>query len=253
MSKSNVFQDILNDAKGTKLNIMGQDYPYYKYIKTPTQLGISDQGTLEQLNTDLNGLTNYVDLLVSGKSNASVTGQPLGNKFFFNTGGKCSNINNKEEVNRYAYINNIQEQNIPISTSTEVNESKGLIPSAINSANNLNPFTLFQAFLTGSKPDCQEITMETVDVYNQRSTETHFVTLTDIKNMNPCWFIDKKNPITKELCKEGFTDLQPENININSHSFFTDPIATTYLASLGALGIYILYKVMIKYDLIPKI
>ncbi|MEI6898382.1 MAG: hypothetical protein WCL00_00775, partial [Bacteroidota bacterium] len=65
-----------------KEKYMGPDYPYYKYIKTTSDIGMSDKGTLSQLGKNIDGLINYVELLVSGGGKASATGQPLGNKFF---------------------------------------------------------------------------------------------------------------------------------------------------------------------------
>lgn len=67
-----------------KINYYGPTYPYYKNIKTPTQLGMSSNGTLSALGNDINGLINYVSVLVEGNSKASATGRPLGNKFFKN-------------------------------------------------------------------------------------------------------------------------------------------------------------------------
>jgi hypothetical protein len=124
-------------------------------------------------------------------------------------------------------------------------EFKGLIPGTISNLNAFNPATLFSAFLAGSKPDCQELTMETIDIYNNKSTETHYVTLTDISNMDPCIFQDKRNPITGQGCRETFTNMQEYKIP-------NDPVVQAYFAGLGLLGGYILYKIMQKYGLVPK-
>jgi hypothetical protein len=42
------------------------------------------------LATNVDGLLSYVEVLISGSGNASVTGKPLGNKFFLKTSGQCS-------------------------------------------------------------------------------------------------------------------------------------------------------------------
>jgi hypothetical protein len=73
--------------------------------------------------------------------------------------------------------------------------------------NVLNPFNILQSFLSGGTPPCQELTMETVDVNNNKSSETHYVTLVDIGNMDPCSFSDKTNPQSGNKCKETFTSL----------------------------------------------
>jgi hypothetical protein len=249
---TNMFQEVLQNAKAAEAKYLGPDYPYYKYIKTPSELGMSGKGTLSQLGKDVDGLINYVDLLVSGGGKASATGQPLGNKFFLKTGGKCLDKLTKKEVDRYIYINNVPMGNIPfISSGVGVNfsEFKGLIPGTISNLNAFNPMEMFQAFLAGSTPDCQELKMETIDVHNNKSTESHYVTLVDIRNMDPCIFSNKKNPITKIKCKETFSNLnESETI---SYKIPGDAISQAYFASIGLLGMYILYKIMKKCDMIP--
>ena len=241
-----IFQDVLNDAQGVEEKLLGPTYPYYKNIKTPSQIGMSDKGTIQQMSKDVNGLIQYVELLVQGTSKASATGGPLGNKFFLQTGAKClatdkcSDPNDSstcEQEDRYIYVNNVPAGNIPfISSGLGVNfsEFKGLIPGSMSNLNVLNPFAITSAFLSGSTPPCQEITMQTIDVNNNKSSETHYVTVTDIKNMDPCSFPKGKNPITGAKCSETFDTMSD------------DPMAQLYLASLAGVGIYILYRFMEK-------
>jgi len=241
---TDVFQEVLTDAKGVEEKLLGPDYPYYKNIKTPQEIGMSSKGSLTALGKDIDGLIQYVELLVSGNSKASTTGKPLGNKFFLQTGAKCVDTKTNEQKDRYIYINNVPVGNIPfISSGMGVNfsEFKGMIPGMMGNLNALNPFSIMQAFMSGTTPDCQEITMQTIDVNNNKSSETHFVTLVDINNMDPCLFPDNTNPITKEKCREAFTtsdDMTPKLPD--------DTIDQIYFASLAGVGIYILYKFMLK-------
>jgi len=251
---SNIFQEVLTDAQGVQNRLLGPTYPYYKNIKTPSQIGMSDKGTLQQMGKDINGLIQYVELLVSGKSSASATGGPLGNKFFLQTGAKCSAVDTCndpsgcQQTDRYIYVNNVPQGNIPfISSGMGVNfsEFKGLIPGAMGNLNVLNPFAIMSAFMSGATPPCQQITMQTIDVNNNKSSESHYVTLSDISNMDPCSFPNKKNPVTGVKCKESF---QP---NMDSSSFDTapfpeDPLEQAYFAGLAGIGIYMLYRVMEK-------
>jgi hypothetical protein len=247
---SNIFEEVLNDVNGVQSLLLGPTYPYYNNIKTPSQLGMSDKGTIQQMGQNITGLTNYVEVLVSGKSKASKTGGPLGNKFFLQTGGKCvdnSVDGSNNQVDRYIYINNVPQGDIPfISSGLGVNfsEFRGLIPGAMSNLTVLNPFGLLQSFLAGSTPPCQEITMQTIDVNNNKSSETHFVTVTDIQNMNPCSFPNGRNPITKVKCSEAFST----GVSADAASFDMpdDPLAQLYFASLGLVGIYILYRFMEK-------
>jgi len=244
---SNLFQDVLNDAQGVEQRLLGPTYKYYNQIKTPSEIGMSSDGNLGALARDVNGLVQYVELLVTGKSNASKTGRPLGNKFFLKTGAKCRAPNN-QEVDRYIYVNNVPMGNVPfISSGMGVNfsEFKGLIPGTISDLNVINPFALTQSFLSGSTPPCQEVTFETIDVNNNSSKETRYVTLVDLKNMDPCSMPGGVNNYTNppKKCKEAFENktLNPAEIKLPK-----DPIVQLYFAGLASLGVYALIKLMEK-------
>ena len=252
---SNLFEEVLTDARGVEERLLGPTYPYYRNIRTPTQIGMSDKGTIQQMAKNIDGLIQYVEVLVTGNSKASATGRPLGNKFFLKTGAKCAatdkctdpnDSSTCEKVDRYMYVNNVPQGNIPfISSGLGVNfsEFKGLIPGAMGNLNVLNPFGIMRSFLSGSNPPCQEITLQTVDINNNRSSETHYLTLTDISNMDPCSFPDRKNPITGDRCRETFktgvsayaTPVLPD-----------DPLAQLYFLGLAGVGIYILNGLMNK-------
>jgi len=242
---SNIFQNVLTNANGVQQQLLGPTYPYYQNIKVPSQIGMSSQGTLQALGSDINGLIQYVEVLVSGNSNASATGGPLGNKFFLQTGAKCMAPNN-QQVDRYIYVNNVPDGSIPfISQGLGVNftEFRGLIPGAMGNLNALNPFAIMQSFLSGSTPPCQELTMQTVDNNNVSSTETQYVTTVDIQNMDPCWFSNGTNPITGQNCVQAFTNM---NLNDSSPYLPNDPLTQVYFACLTGVGIYILYRLMEK-------
>ena len=248
---SNLFTDALNDPKALEERLMGPSYSYSDSIKSPAELGMSSKGTIKALGKDIDGLTAYVEVLVAGKSKASKTGGPLGNKFFLQTGGKCKDKVSAQEVDRYIYINNVPQGNIPFISSAagmNFNDLRGLIPGTMSNLNAFNPFTILGAFMAGATPDCQEVTLETIDTNNNKSTETHYVTTVDLKNMDSCSFPDKTNPISGAKCKETFTSMTAESSLINNHcpNIERDVFTQAYLASLGVVGIYIFYRLMIK-------
>ena len=240
---SNLFEEVLQNANEVQDKLLGPTYPYYKNIKTPSEIGMTSDGTLSALAQDINGLIDYVEVLVTGNSPASATGGPLGNKFFLMTGAKCLDNKSNQQVDRYIYVDNVPAGNIPfISSGLGVNfsEFKGLIPGTLGNLNVLNPYAIMQSFLSGSTPPCQELTMETIDINNNKSSETHFVTLTDIQNMDACSFSNKKNPISGNACKETF-EVQEDAIKLPN-----DPVAQLYFVSLTCIGLYILYRFMEK-------
>lgn len=73
-------------------SFLGPSYDYWKNIKQPGQMGMSPGFSLGALSNNVSGLLSYVEVLVSGTGAASKTGQPLGNKFFLRTNGKCREV-----------------------------------------------------------------------------------------------------------------------------------------------------------------
>jgi len=244
---TDVFKEVLQNADSVQEKLLGPTYPYYKNIKAPSDIGMSDKGTIKQMGKNIDGLIEYVEVLVTGNSKASKTGGPLGNKFFLKTGGKCVDNATNNQVDRYIYINNVPQGNIPfISGGLGVNfsEFKGLIPGAMGNLNVLNPFAILQSFLSGATPPCQELTMQTIDANNNKSSETHFVTTVDIKNIDPCSFSDKTNPINGNKCKEKFET--GVSANAGSAEMPDDIVAQVYFAGLAFVGLYILNRFMEK-------
>lgn len=247
---SNLFKEVLNDAGGVEERLLGKNYPYWKNIKSPQEIGMSSEGSLNALGNDVNGLVQYVELLVTGKSNASRTGGPLGNKFFLQTGGQCKDVKTSKRVDRYIYINNVPQGNIPFISSgmgSNFSQFKGLIPGLMGNLNVLNPYAIMQSFLSGSTPDCQAVTLEVIDANNSRSSQSHYVTNVDLANMDPCSFPNRQNPLNKTnpTCREMFTN-KHNNTNNSTPYLPRDPIVQLYFLSLGLLGIYIISRLGTK-------
>jgi len=234
---------------------LGPNYPYWDYIKSPSQIGISTKGTFNALAADVKGLMAYSDILISGSGPASATGRPLGNQYFLNSGGQCcsspdvsGNCSSDDTVDRYIYINNIPDGSIPFISNDMSNSPdapKGLLIGILEDVGVLDPFTLFSAFTGKSTPSCRQITLQTTDVSNNVSQGTQYVADSDITSINPCLFTDNPynsriNPVSNAKC-EGFSNIGLNN-NYNN-DFPTDPIIQLYFFLILILGLYILYKV----------
>lgn len=255
---SNFFNDVLNDLESVEQSLLGPDYKYYKQIKSPSELGMSSDGNLGAMANDIKGLIAYTELLVTGGGNASKTGGPLGDKFFLQTGAQCKDKKTGNQVKRSIYVNNVPDGSIPfISSGLGVNftEFEGLIPGTMSNLANINPLGIFQAFMSGTNPDCQAIQLETIDVNNNKSTETQFLTTVDIKNLNPCSFLDRQNPITGTKCSEAFETIQDDKdkdkynenyikkdlspINLVKYFEVKDIINVAYYSTLIVLLLYL--------------
>ena len=94
-------------------SFLGPSYDYWKGVKQPKEMNMSPEGSLRSLANNVDGLLSYVEVLITGGGKASVTGKPLGNKFFLKTMGKCSEVNidkwNKERQEDEAWENSYQE------------------------------------------------------------------------------------------------------------------------------------------------
>jgi len=240
---SNIFEEVLTNAKEVEEEILGPQYPYWSNINSPSQIGMSSEGSLSALARNVDGLINYVELLVEGTGSATKTGQPLGNKFFLKTAAKCTAKDTGDSVDRYIYIDNVPDGSIPFISSamgTNFGSLRGLVPGTMTNLEALNPMLIFQAFMSGSSPECQQLTMQTIDSNNAKGQETHYVTTVDIQNMNPCTFPGKKNPISKQQCREAMTNM------VDRSKIPKDPLVQLFFASVGILGIYMIYEIVNK-------
>lgn len=246
---SNFFTDIEKDGDKIEEDILGPNYEYYKYIKTPEEMGMSSEGSLGALVRDAGGLINYVELLVSGTGAGSKTGRPLGNQYFLRTGAECTDTETGDIHTRYIYINHIPTGTIPFISSglgMDFPMLKGLIPSVLQNMEQMDPITLFKGFLAGEAPKCQKLTMPTTpsSMNQNRSRQTEYVTVSDIREMDPCIFSlnDYVNPVTGERCREAFSTMN----GAAYHSPERDPVLQLYLWIVSLLGLYIFYRFLMK-------
>ena len=140
--------------------IMPEPYKYYKFIRTPKEMGMSTKGGMKELQDNVASLVSYGELLISGKGPAG-TAVPLGNKYFLKTGGQCNATDDKEKpeiVDRYVYVDNVPRGNIPMSENSFIKfqEFKGLIPGMLQDIEDINTATLFRGFMEEEHPRCRE-------------------------------------------------------------------------------------------------
>ena len=86
---------------------VNNNYDYSKYIKTPKEMEITVGDSLSNVENGVAAIFSYVKLLVEGKSKASKTGKPLGNKYFLRTSESCINEITKTKEKRSLYFDNI--------------------------------------------------------------------------------------------------------------------------------------------------
>jgi hypothetical protein len=222
----NNFHKAASDPKGLEQALIGPSYPYSQFIKMPKQMGMSGDGGMDHLGNDIEGIMSYVDILVSGGGAASVTGKPLGNKYFVPIQGiQCTpsgKVPCKDAAGatipcpgvedglapRSIYIDNVPSGNIPFlsdATGSDFSEFRGLVPGILQSAEGLDPLALFGGFLQGAHPPCSYVNMEVIDNSNVTTRQGGWVLDSELTGMDPCSFPGGSgNPLTGASCREAF-------------------------------------------------
>lgn len=266
-----------SDVSKLETSILGPSYNYVSHIKTPGELNMRAEGSFAAVADDVGGLLAYIDTLVSGHGKLGVGtktknpdgsisdyAQPLGNKFFLDTAVKCKDESGVEQT-RSIYVNNVPDGSIPLISNLDNSISfkafQGLLPGVLSNLAQIHPMLILSAFVSGSSPTCQAVTMEVVDSNNKSTLDTRFITNEDIGIMPAAWFPDSKPlssynldieaPDKDEEKKDAFCTMNHskpmEYKKTEDYSKMpNDIVIKFYYSILGLLGIYILLRMMIK-------
>jgi len=243
-------------------------YEYSKYIYTPNEMGIEVGSSLSNVENGVAGIFNYVKLLVEGKSVASKTGKPLGNKYFLETQEDCIVESTNEKVKRSLYFDNIPSGTVGIikDTGNSFSEFRGLIPGVVENVMSIGKIDFFSAFTQTGIPNCLPVKLKTIDINNNESTDKQYVTISDIEGISPCNFFTRVNPVTEDVCtRDSFTVSEEDEKNAELYKNYykldddddnnmhdknmklmmpDDLFLRVLFYSLGALSFYIALKLM---------
>ena len=184
------FKSILSGPGNVSKSFLGQNYRYQDHIKTPQDLEMSSDGTMDAMVKDINGLVGYVELLVAGGGRATKGPQTgaLGDRFFLKTGGQCTDILSNEKVDRYIYIDNVPDGSIPFVSSSlngvKFSSMKGLVPGVLTNMSRIEPTKIFGAFMMGSEPACMAVTRQVINEDGDSSTSTYHLIEPDILSLS---------------------------------------------------------------------
>lgn len=184
------FKSILSGPENVPSSFLGQNYKYQDHIRTPEELGMSSEGSMTTMVKDINGLIGYVQLLVAGGGDATKGPQsgPLGDKFFLQTGGQCTDVASGNKVDRYIYIDNVPDGSIPFVTASlngyKSKDMRGIVPGVLSNMSRIEPTKIFGAFMMGSEPACMAVTREVINEDGNSSTSTYHLIEPDILSMS---------------------------------------------------------------------
>ena len=261
----------------------GPDYSYIKAMKTPGELGAGIKAG--DVNANLNAINDYINVLISGRGPArqGSTSEPIGDRYFLNTGAKCKAVNIVDNcaasadgcptvgegdaslVPRFTVINNIpsgQNSLFPdklSSTGTAFDSFEGILPGIVDDIVEFNPAAMFSAFLLPPYPQCADVSIDvnTGDGvsggvgYNFESVSRHVI-LSGMAKLDPCIFTSKDgkrvNPVTKGVCKEGFANLSDAYHKRPPQKAVVpkDPSVRIYILLVSLFASYILFKLLFR-------
>ena len=222
-------------------------YKYLNFIKSPSEMGMSDAGNLPTIEKDINGLIAYVELLIDGTSPASKAPNngPLGNQFFVKTSATCNATVGgfPTTVDRHIYVNNVPTGGIGAAPGANLPEFRGLVPGMMSGMSSLDPTRMAESIANSGNPDCVSVTLNVTDSSYNTVPSTNYITVTDAKYIDPCSFTNCVNPITNGVCHgktpptQGFTNRS----DLLFSEIERDYVSQMFLLSTGILSIYILH------------
>ena len=244
---------------------MGPAYNYVHHIASPSDMNLKVTGDMWDFGNDVAVVGDYIAVLIAGESRANnFPSRPLGDLFFLPTMANCTDVNNdssNNQVQRSLYINNIPTGNVPLLSSIageDFGTFKGLIPGIAQNLEVLNPIAFGRQLFAGGSPDCQKVTLPTVDASGIISEDTGYVTNVDLSILDPCAITQlggkwknwsKSNLKTPVQCGdeiwEGECSCRQAFQNIKPTDFLTeDNLTEIYIIILGILGLYLLLKML---------
>ena len=105
---------------------------------------------------------------------------------------------------------NIQMDLTDTSNDVSINTgSRGLIPGMLEDLSRLQPAKLLSVLGEPLEPDCQEVTLDTINENNQLGAETHYLSINDIRLIDPCSFNTNVNPVSNDKCRHSHKHVEP--------------------------------------------
>ena len=149
--------------------LLGPKYSFADELKTPSEMGIRKDGSVDGIMRAVGGINYYVDAIGFGESTmlANTLGMhqnPLGVQYFVKTGAMCSN-----GADMYEYISTVPN-GLPGRVGDEVQKTlgvkfRGLAPGIVeDAAGALNPLPMFQAVIGSGYAKCKKVTMPVGDL-----------------------------------------------------------------------------------------
>jgi hypothetical protein len=205
---ADLFNDIASGALNASDSLLGPHADYDSLIPTPVELGVSTDGSIDQMVTNQAAIAYYFDTLLLGKRSPMTNmfgGKnqvPVGNRYFLPSGSKCTN---GEDL--YMYVDNIPRGNLLGSKMAQLQKDmgipkfQGLGPGVIEDAVALNPIPIFYAVM-GAANECKKVTYP---VTHQQNSDKKWVEIDKPATNGDIEFDSKTGKVLDQqpACKTG--------------------------------------------------
>ena len=215
----------------------------YDYEAHIHQKAASKGDSLTTVNDNITVAKGYKTIISPGLSELQLMHGALGARQFRSTPKLCVDEDGNK-VKLYLFQNNQPSCHNSDGQSKDCGLAAGLKESVDGIGDSLGG--LLHIFDTQTKT-CSEVTLDVINGCDSGPQKAHIET--DVaKDIDPCFFTKRINPITKEKCKiEGFrTKLKKQTHQCYCTDMPKDPFIKMYYTSIGLLMLYIILKMTFK-------
>lgn len=238
--------------------LFGSGHPYNYCIKETDNVvdkygsrsGCENFG-LNCIETNIKGLGKYMGALFSDPKIILDTDcdKKLGNKYVLKTGTKCYDPVINKQVDRYTYINNMDNSKnlgTPI-----LPQDSGILPSSLSKASRINGRGLFSAIINEDELECKKVKLKchVLNKYKELYTgESNYVNI-DVNEIENISEEDKVSVINNKKDsdfintyqrKQGFSNFS--NFNNSNKDMLND----TYYILLALILLFVIFKIIHK-------
>ena len=149
--------------------LLGPKYSFADELKTPSELGIGQDGSFDGIMRAVGGINYYTDSIGFGEATMiakerGMNQNPLGIRYFIKTGSQCSN-----GADMYEYVSTVPN-GLPGRVGHEIEQTlgvhmRGLAPGIVEDAvTALNPMPYFKAIIGSGYAACKKVTLPVGDM-----------------------------------------------------------------------------------------
>jgi hypothetical protein len=225
------FNKVVNDVKNSKLfkswgNKRNATAPVLMNLKPAAYAEYMDNIMKpydgDSFNLIESDVKEYEKALSGNRTKNFVSPAPIGKRYFYKTGEKCTDLKTGKIVDRYSFID--AREGVVNDNGTV---DKSMFASAVADLNGIAIVKKTPTYAETVADKCRPITINPVDVYGKTlKAETRHVSVVDVKNFNK---------FQKDNSKESFATLTTDNMNAGQKAF---------IYSISVLGLYLLYKTL---------